>query len=135
MACNSPATSRESSQRRDVESIPIESVDVETNGKRFGDTHFTLNSGELFLRYEYFDSNETANSKLLKKKETAGELLKIESVFDKNGQKIGEKILAVFLSEDKKKQFCLFWTKGNKLTEIKTESIEAVKEFEQTYRI
>ncbi len=132
-ACGSTFVSKSNATNRDVESIPIESVDAETNGKRFGDTHFSLSFGELFLSYEYFNSNEIANSKYLEKKSADKQILKTEDVLDKNEKKVGEKSLAA--SKGNKKKFCLIWTKNNKLTEVCAESLEALTEFEQTYKI
>jgi hypothetical protein len=134
-ACNFSTVSKQSNSTKDIESIPIESVDADTNGRRSGNTHFYLNSGELFLSYEYFDSDEIADSKYLEKKNADGQVLSTEPIFDKNEKRIGEKMLAVFVSKENDMRFCLFWIKGNKLTKVSAASLEAIKEFERTYKI
>lgn len=134
-ACDFSTVPKQNNSIKNVESILIENVDAETNGKRFGDTHFSLNSNELFLSYTYFDTNEMADSKLRERKNAAKQILSTEPVVDKDGNKIGEKFVAVFDSNEKEKRFCLLWTKGSKITEVSAESLEAIKDFEQTYKI
>ena len=108
--------------------VPIEAVDVETNGKKNGSTHFPSFSTntELSYGYQVFDSAEKAQEVLQKDKNKTFQVLRENELKDNKGNKIGEKII-IYNGEI----YELFWTNGAKLNLISGESLSAIEEIEK----
>jgi hypothetical protein len=108
--------------------VPIESADVETNGKKSGDTHFpSFSTGsEVGYSYHRFEAAEAAIEALKGNEERAWRILRKGELKDNNGTKIGEKLFITTSAA-----YELIWTKGMKINNLSSESFEAVEEIEK----
>lgn len=108
--------------------VPIEMVDVETQGEKSGDTHFPSFSTdtELFFSYNRFESEETALNHLKETEKRAWRIIRNDEIKDSSGNKIGEKTIIITLNS-----YELLWTKGLMLNHVIGESLAAIEEIEK----
>ena len=108
--------------------VPIESVDVETNGEKNGDTHFHSHStdSEVFYSYENFSTNEKALEGLKRNEKQSFRVLRKSDLKDNSGNKIGEKLF-ISTQED----YRLIWTNENRFNSVSSKSLSAVEEIEK----
>jgi len=108
--------------------VPIESVDVETNGKKGGDTHFysASSDAEVFYSYALSESAEKAIEAINRIEKDALRLLRKNELKVSNGSKSGEKVV-ILNGEDYK----LVWTKGAMINSVSSKSLSAVEEIEK----
>lgn len=109
-------------------SLPIEIVDLETNGKKSGSTHFHSSSteSEVFYSYERFETDERAANQLKENQKPARRVLRNSEIKDSNGNQIGEKI--VMATAD---GYVLLWTKEKMLNSLSSEFLAAIEEIEK----
>ncbi|HMS39174.1 MAG TPA: hypothetical protein PKE69_03030 [Pyrinomonadaceae bacterium] len=119
-------------------SAQMEIVDVETNGKRSGDTHFRATvDAVVFFSYNLTESSEKAIEEIRVKENTAKSVIRKSVIKDSQKQKIGEKL--VFLSEDKlpisktiEKKYNLLWSNEAMIYLVSSKSLAAIEEIKKT---
>ena len=125
----------ESTAKKTVDSIPMESVDAETSGRKSGGTHFSLNEERLFLDYEYLDDDRTAQTKIDESGSKGKRILEQANMIGTDGRSIGKLIVVESDSKHPNVRFCLLWTNKNKFTQVCSESTRAIEDFRSTYEL
>jgi hypothetical protein len=121
--------------KKSVDSILIEWVDTETNGKVAGGTHFSLGEGQLFLDYEYFDGPHTAESRVDELGLKAKRILEESKLTASDGGNIGKLLVLESDSKHSNLEYCLLWANRSKFTRVCSESIHAIEEFRIIYEL
>lgn len=118
--------------------VPIESVDVETNGEKNGDTHFHSHSTdtEVFYSYKLFNSEAKAIEELKENEKKSLQVLRKGELKNLEGKKIGEKVVFYWekklqISETIEKRYNLLWTNNAMFNSISSESLSAIEEIEK----
>lgn len=119
--------------KQSIESIPMESVDAETGGKKGGGTHFSLSSDQLFLDYQYFDDKAIANAELNKAMSNANQVIEEGNVQGKGGSIVGRFRITEDRSRYENDRYCLRWTKQNRYAQLCSASRQAIEEFRTVY--
>jgi hypothetical protein len=127
------ACERESIAKKSVDSIPIESMDAETGGKKGGDTHFSISSDELFFDYEYFDNEAGAKAKLDERRRKAKQIIEEGNVLGKGGEIAAEYSVTENVSTYENERYCLRWSRANRYLQVCSSSRHAIEEFRTVY--
>jgi hypothetical protein len=117
--------------KKSIDSIPMEYVDAETNGRKGGGTHFSLTSTELFFDYENFEDEFIANARLESVRTNAAQVLEEGNVLAQ-----GDVIAGKFLvARHENERFCLTWSRANRYSSVCSESKQAIEEFRTVYKL
>lgn len=119
--------------KKNINSIPIEAVDTETMGKKSGSTHFSVQSGEMFLDYENFDSSEFAITKFETEKKKTKRLIEEDNLVDNSGSIVGKLAIVESGSKEPNYNYCLYLARRNKFTSVCAETQMAINEFRELY--
>jgi hypothetical protein len=124
-----------SKSKRPISSIPMEAVDVETNGQRGGDTHFHLGPGEVFLSYETLGSPLSANQKVEEGKAKAIRVIEEGEVPGGGDASQGVYILVESESRHENTRYCLYWSKTVRHHSVCSASIQPIEHFRALYEL
>lgn len=119
--------------KKPIESIPMESVDLQTGGSKAGGTHFHISSDELFLDYTYFEDEATANANLENERANAKAVIEQGDVRGNRGTVTGTYWITEDHTRYEKDRFCLKWTNANRYTAVCSASRQALEEFRAAY--
>ena len=96
-------------------------------------TGFESSDGMTFSQMsEFYDSPKRANRKLEKKLKKATDIIKREPVYDEQGKKVGEKVIATFPPNDPYNGVAeLLWTYESRFTYVSGTSLQNILEYEK----
>lgn len=133
VACQRANVTRENGTKKSISSIPLESVDAETGGKKGGGAHFTLSSNELFLDYQYFDDAEEAAAKFNEARSPLRHVIEEGNVSGATGVHVGKFSFTENESSYANNRFCLRWSNAKRYVIVCSESRQAIEEFRTVY--
>jgi hypothetical protein len=101
------------------------------NDFRFSSEVWESNDGVgIFLRRQYCESPKNADRALLQKAKSASRILENITLRDKNGSRLGRRIVASFGSDATQRQLIL-WTDGNVFYSVESSSFQHALIFEK----
>lgn len=121
--------------KRSISSIPMEAVDVETNGRRGGDTHFHIGPGEVFLSYETMDSPLRAAQKVGENRSKAVRVIEVGEVQGSGDVSRDSYLLVENESRHENTRFCLYWSKADRYHSVCSASIQPIEHFRALYEL
>jgi hypothetical protein len=87
---------------------------------------------KVFFVHRGYPTADKANQVFEDEVRNAAKVIERTPKFDSNGDKIGERALAILLNPENKKQYAsVFWTDGRIVTSIDSTSLTHVLEFEK----
>ena len=117
-----------------IDTIPMESVDAETGGKKGGGTHFFLSSNEVFLDYQHFDDADAAVAKFREAPRTPlRNVIEEGNVSGAGGAHVGKFSFAENESSYENNRFCLRWSNAKRYVRVCSASRQAIHEFRTVY--
>ncbi|MFZ1701894.1 MAG: hypothetical protein WBO10_05335 [Pyrinomonadaceae bacterium] len=100
-----------------------------------GDTHIDYFDAHMSVSFTRFETNDQANQALLKEVQKATTVDRSGPVNNGLKERVGHKFLmtidSTLTSGDSVRQYSLAWTRGSRLTQIWSESMAAVLEYEE----
>jgi hypothetical protein len=117
-----------------IDTIPMESVDAETGGKKGGGTHFSISSNEIFLDYQYFDDADAAVAKFNEAPPTPlRQVIEEGNVSGASGVRVGKFSFAENEASYENNRFCLRWSNAKRYVIVCSASRQAIEEFRTVY--
>ena len=121
--------------KKPISSIPMESVDAETNGERGGGTHFHIGPGEVFLDYTTLDSPSRATQMVDENRARGIRILAEGPVQGGHGTVHGGYVLVENESGHENTRYCLHWSKGARFHTVCSASTQPIEHFRASYEL